>query len=293
MTDRLPPGDPPREPFAYLAWFQRCLYDEAGRAVELYGAEKGGEIEKYYREDRERYLARRRHEIRRYTRTRENFIVRRVMARESPRILDCGCGLGTESILFASLGAKMTSIDLKPERLAAAQARRERWARLLGRELDVAFRLENLFDLEFENEMDIIWVKEAISHIHPLPDFYAFALKALKPGGELVITDPNAENTRKRRWVEARRHGPVITTFPHPRTGEPIPYADERILTIPQIVSDLESHGFDVCELECYLPGQSSTPDWFWRAVMRPLNHWTPLTRKLGDEYIVAAVKPT
>ena len=163
---------------------------------------------------------------------------------------------------------------------------------MLGRKLEMELRLDNLFDLSYEGEFDIIWVKEAISHIHPLPDFFAFARRALKAGGELVITDPNAENARKRRWVEARRHGPVITTFPHPRTGEPIPYADERILVIPELLADLQAHGFVIGEVECYLPGQSSTPSWLWRAALRPLNHVLPLTRKLGDEYCVAAQRP-
>ena len=47
MTDHLPAGNPPREPYAYLTWFQECIYDEAGRAVELYGEEAGGEIFTY------------------------------------------------------------------------------------------------------------------------------------------------------------------------------------------------------------------------------------------------------
>jgi SAM-dependent methyltransferase len=292
MADSLPTPPSTRDVFAILAWFQACLYDEAGRAVEIYGAEAGGELAKYYGEDRERYLAQRQHEVNRYTRTRENFILRRVLAADAPRILDCGCGLGSEAILFASQGARVTGVDLKPARLAVAELRRERYARLLGRPLAIEYRLENLFDLDYRAEFDLIWVKEAISHIHPLPDFYAFALRALRPGGQLVISDPNAGNLRKRRSVEARRHGPVITTFPHPRTGVPIPYADERILTIAQIREDLVQHGFRVAELECYLPGQSSTPLWFWKAVMRPLNHCQPLTLRLGDEYIVAAVKP-
>ena len=292
MEDRLPAPAPEKEPMAYLAWFQECLYDEVGRAMEIYGPEQGAELHKYYAEDRDRFLAQRRLERNRYTRTRENFILRRVLARSSPRILDCGCGLGSESILFASLGGRVTGIALKPARLAVALARRQRWSQMLGRKLEMELRLDNLFDLSYEGEFDIIWVKEAISHIHPLPDFFAFARRALKAGGELVITDPNAENARKRRWVEARRHGPVITTFPHPRTGEPIPYADERILVIPELLADLQAHGFVIGEVECYLPGQSSTPSWLWRAALRPLNHVLPLTRKLGDEYCVAAQRP-
>jgi SAM-dependent methyltransferase len=277
--------------FGYLAWFQELLFEEVAEAEALYGADEGGQIAKYYRVDRERYLADPRHERHRYTRTRENFVARRIMARTAPRVLDCGCGLGSEAILFACLGATVTGVDLKPERLAVAASRRDRYARLLGRDLAVELLLENLFDLDYENEFDLIWVKEAISHIHPLPEFYAWALRALRPGGELLVSDPNAENARKRRSVEATRHGPLISTFPHPRTGERIPYADERILTIPELVAGVRAAGFAVGEIECFLPGQSSTPGWFWRGVMRPLNHFLPLARRLGDEYCVAAVK--
>ena len=168
----------------------------------------------------------------------------------------------------------------------------DRWNRELGRKLPIELLLENLFDLQYANEFDLIWVKEAISHIHPLPEFYAFALKALKPGGELLITDPNAENKSIRASVDAQRQGELIKTFPHPRTGKPIPYADERILTVPELTAGMRKAGFEIGEVEVFVPGQSALPGWLWRLTVRPLNHFLPLSRRIGNEYCAAGVKP-
>jgi 2-polyprenyl-3-methyl-5-hydroxy-6-metoxy-1,4-benzoquinol methylase len=39
------------------------------------------------------------------------------------RILDCGCGFGTESLIFALLGGKVLGVDLNVERLDIAKKR--------------------------------------------------------------------------------------------------------------------------------------------------------------------------
>lgn len=41
----------------------------------------------------------------------------------TPRLLDAGCGLGSEAILFSLLGAKVIGVDLDEERLEVARAR--------------------------------------------------------------------------------------------------------------------------------------------------------------------------
>lgn len=282
----------PTRLFDYLAWFRLETYAEVRRAEELYGAEQGGELAKYYAEELARYVRSPRRELNRFVRTREYFMARRLVGRRGVRILDCGCGTGTEGILFSLLGAEVVGVDLKRLRLDLAAARRDRWSREAGRELRNEYLLENLFDLGFRDEFDYVWVKEAISHIHPLPEFYAFAFRALRPGGELLVTDPNLEEPRTRAKIDAVREGPLIKTFPHPRTGEPIPYADERLLSIPELAAGVREAGFRMGEVEIFLPGQSTAPQWLWRAVIRPLDRFLPLSRRLGNEFCAAAVKP-
>ena len=71
--------------------------------------------------------------------------------------------------------------------------------------------------------------------------------------------------TSTREAIESEREGDLIKTWPHPRTGEPIPYADERILTIPQLTAGMREAGFRIGEVEVFVPGQSSPPEWLWR----------------------------
>lgn len=277
--------------FDFLTWFRLQLFDEVRQAVELYG-EAGEQLAGYYAPDIERYEQNPRREMNRFTRTREYFPARRIYGRSNVRVLDCGTGLGTEDLLFALLGAEVVGVDLRTPRLELAEKRVARWSKELGRQLPIELHLENLFDLEFDNRFDLIWVKEAISHIHPLPEFYAWALKSLKPGGQLMVTDPNAEKTSTRESIDAEREGELIKTWPHPRTGEPIPYADERILTVPQLMAGMQAAGFDAGEVEVFVPGQSTPPRWLWRMIFRPLNHFLPLSRRIGGEFCAAGVKP-
>jgi len=278
--------------FDYLAWFRGETFEEVRQAVALYGDELGSELATYYGKALAGYDRDPARWLRRYARTRERFMADRLAGRDGARVLDCGCGDGSEDLLFALQGAEVVGIDLKLDRLHLAAARRDRWSREVGRELRIEFLHENLFDLSFDAEFDYVWVKEAISHIHPLPDFYAWALRALKPGGELVITDPNAGRPKTRAVVDALREGPLIKTFPHPRTGKPIAYADERILSIPELTGGLREAGYRIGETVGFIPGQTSTPQWLWRSLIRPLSHCQILARRFGGEYCVAAIKP-
>ena len=110
------------------------------------------------------------------------------------------------------------------------------------------------------------------------------------------IPNPTADKARTvqliRAAIDAEREGELIKTFPHPRTGEPIPYADERVLTVPELTGGMKEAGFDIGEVEVFVPGQSSPPDWLWRLLVRPLNHFLPLSRKIGNEFCAAGVKP-
>ena len=58
------------------------------------------------------------------------------VARPGMRVLDAGCGVGTESLLFAGLGAEVTAVDLHPPRVAAAR-RRAGEAGEAGRRIEV------------------------------------------------------------------------------------------------------------------------------------------------------------
>lgn len=96
------------------------------------------------------------------------------------KILDAGCGFGTESLLCASLGAEVVGIDIS-DRIPTAQRRINYYERFFDKRLNVRFRKENLFN--HIGKYDIIWVNEAISHISPLNIFLITCYHNLKSGG--------------------------------------------------------------------------------------------------------------
>jgi len=55
---------------------------------------------------------------------RLHYITNLLLSLRSPLILDAGCGLGSEALLFSSLGAKVVDVDLNEERLKVAEKRK-------------------------------------------------------------------------------------------------------------------------------------------------------------------------
>src|SRR4030042_3523679 len=107
------------------------------------------------------------------------------------KILDAGCGLGSESILCGILGGDVTGIDIS-DRLDESARRVKYYEEKLHKKLHVRFVKESIFN--HYGEYDLIWVNEAISHIDPVDKFFRFLYRNLKFGGLLLIADSNKLN---------------------------------------------------------------------------------------------------
>ena len=177
---------------------------------------------------------------------RVKHLVRIVEARKAKKILDAGCGLGSEAILCGILGADVTGIDITEERLNVAKKRVKYYEDKLNTKIVVKFALENI--LKHQGEYDAIWVQEAISHIDPVDEFLRTSYKNLRNNGRIIITDPNALNPYMyvQTKEEQKRKGGIYTTKKNSKTGEEISYAIERILTIPAIKKRLLENGFEI-----------------------------------------------
>ncbi len=166
------------------------------------------------------------------------------------RVLDAGCGYGTESYLMALMGHDVTGVELVPERAGVARSRQEFFAAQSEREIKVSFVTANVFGfLQQPARFDVIWLMEAISHIHPPEPFLELAGRALTGGGFLVVSDPNRRNPLA-AWRSIRIRGSLAhrphTRFRDPQTGLPVEYGQERIVS-PQVLSRaLERSGFSV-----------------------------------------------
>ena len=105
---------------------------------------------------------------------------------------------------------------------------------LYNKKIEVEFIAGNIVDLLSQGDelFHLIYIKEAISHIHPARVFLSQASKNLKRGGYLLITDTNKLNpvarflAMKSRMKYSRRSEVV-----DPQTGRPVEVAHEELFS--------------------------------------------------------------
>ena len=101
------------------------------------------------------------------------------------KVLEIGCGLGTESINFVRHGANLTVVELSGKSLSIARQR----FKVFGHSATfIQGNAEELEDLLAPNEkFDLIWSFGVIHHT-PYPEkIIAQMRKVLKPDGEIRI----------------------------------------------------------------------------------------------------------
>lgn len=116
-----------------------------------------------------------------------------------PRLLDLGCGLGMQSLLFAALGARVVGVDLNPRAIALCEKRRAFFETRLGRRLNIDF-LEGSFPAVAStfagDSFDLGFSYSAMVHMLPF-DATMNALGGLiRPGGRFFLWDVNARTLR-------------------------------------------------------------------------------------------------
>ncbi|MBZ5695444.1 MAG: class I SAM-dependent methyltransferase [Acidobacteriia bacterium] len=114
-------------------------------------------------------------------RAREIFRLIQGLHLERPRILDMGCGQGWFTERLSDLG-DVTGIDLSPEAIAAARARRP----------DIKYIAANVYEARLpENHYDVVVSQEVIAHVENQPMYVERAADSLKIGGHLIMTTGN------------------------------------------------------------------------------------------------------
>jgi tocopherol O-methyltransferase len=99
-------------------------------------------------------------------------------------VLDVGCGIGASSLHLArtyhakATGITISSVQIEMANQAAATER-----------LPVKFLLMDAEAMDFENQFDLLWCVESISHFERREQFFASAARLLKPGGTFAIID--------------------------------------------------------------------------------------------------------
>jgi tocopherol O-methyltransferase len=99
-------------------------------------------------------------------------------------ILDIGCGFGASTLYLAKeFHATVTGITISPVQIEMAK----RVAK--EKHLDATFLLMDAEAMDFQQQFDLLWSVESISHYQDRRKFFASAARLLKPYGTFAITD--------------------------------------------------------------------------------------------------------
>ena len=240
--------------------------------------------------------------------------IRQVTAADLPRfsgqlperalVLDAGSGYGTESLLFATLKAEVTSVELVEERHLLARSRLPFYQKHVDFPLLVQWVNSDILRFLAERrQFDFVWAMEAISHIHLFSQFLQLAREALKPSGFLIVSDPNAFNPlslARSVWVRRSVRHRTHQRFPDPATCAKVNYAIEHIFTVERMRKILEGCGFLIEEISMTgFMGSSFLPR-SWKK-SRALSHLlqsfqrfcssAPIVNRMGSIYTIVARK--
>ncbi len=224
---------------------------------------------------------------------------------EECSVLDAGSGYGTESLLFSMLGKKVVGVELVPVRVELARSRTPFFQSVCDFPLNIEFVNANVLRyLRTSEVFDVIWAMEAVSHIYPPADFFRVARDSLKPGGRLIVSDPNRLNPIA--WARSVKIRGSLRHVPHqrfvdPETGRPVDYGQEQVFSVFQLKRHLARAGFviEASHVSGFL-GTSLLPTSFisTRRAFRLLSHVqamakrSPVVRHLGTNYVVVAKRP-
>ena len=149
---------------------------------------------------------------------------------ENPKVLEIGCGLGTESLFMSLKGADVLGIDIKDDRINTATKRKEIIEDSINKKLNCDFKNISVLELNEDTKYDLIWIEQAYHHLEPREDVSNKISKLLKDDGYLIISEANAWNALLQILLFKRRGFNTINYYEDSKGKKHI-YGDERILT--------------------------------------------------------------
>jgi 2-polyprenyl-3-methyl-5-hydroxy-6-metoxy-1,4-benzoquinol methylase len=215
-----------------------------------------------------------------------------IAARPGARVLEIGCGTGTESLWMAMQGASVHAVELTVERFKVANARKAIIERQSGRTLDCEFINMSMLDLATESAYDIVWMEQAFHHLEPRDVVVRKIIDLLKPGGHVVISEANGLNPLLQLQL-FRQRGFKTIRHVEDHTGRRHPYGDERILRASSLARLFERQGVDTVSIAHFrlFPNSPAFDDWLGLersapAWIRPLfTHYNYVGRKAAGAH--------
>jgi SAM-dependent methyltransferase len=165
-----------------------------------------------------------------------------VATNPKPNILDLGCGLGMQSIIFASLGAKVVGVDIRKEAIALSEKRKAYYEKRLNLDLDIEFINRDFLKTraeDFDTHFDMLFSMAAFSNMRPMERTVQLISAILKQDAKVYLYENNSSHV-----LNMLRHRP-----------EPSPSST---------VKAFAREGFT----ECFLQGAGALPHPFWKSML-------------------------
>lgn len=163
------------------------------------------------------------------------------------RVLEVGCGCGSECLYLATLGHDVTGLDLNELRLYTARARQSLLEALSDAPLLCRFVDSSLFDGDLAlggEAFDVVWMEEAFHHLEPRERVGERIAALLRPGGRVVISETNALNPLVQLQLLRARGLPKVRTVTDSR-GRSHDYGVERVTSARRLARLFERAGFE------------------------------------------------
>ena len=124
-------------------------------------------------------------------------------------VLDIGCGFGGTALYLAQkYNVRATGITISPVQVEMAKKA------AAAAKLDAQFLLMDAEALSFSHLFDLLWSIESVSHYHDRPNFFANAVRFLKPGGAFALTDwfkrADLSPVQKRKFIDPIERGMFV-----------------------------------------------------------------------------------
>jgi 2-polyprenyl-6-hydroxyphenyl methylase / 3-demethylubiquinone-9 3-methyltransferase len=147
--------------------------------------------------------------------------------------IDVGCGAGLLAEPLARLGAAVTGLDAAQENIGAARAH----AASVG--LDIDYRHGGVEGLAGET-FDLVTSMEVIEHVSDVDAFIAGLVRALAPGGLMILSTPNRTPLSRLAMITIGEGAGIIPRGTHDW---------ERFLTPDELTERLAAAGLRVANL--------------------------------------------
>jgi 2-polyprenyl-3-methyl-5-hydroxy-6-metoxy-1,4-benzoquinol methylase len=172
-------------------------------------------------------------------------------------VLDAGCCIGSDALLLSIFGCDVTGIDLQKRAIELARKRSKYYSSLLQQELNCKFAEGNLLNCTFDHQFDAVWMRESVSHIHPIEEYLLLCYKGLRQGGRIFVSDSNWANPfvklslikqylKHYSLFRSRGESSIFHTVERrdPISGEMILVAMERVFSCGKLMKLLRDAGF-------------------------------------------------